>query len=88
MVLTGSVSTMKRKNLTGRDLRRGAPEESLSPGESLIIKKAHGKVFKLTRVDHGARDMNAAMERLFAQVPLEGKTVRTDLARIIIEERE
>jgi hypothetical protein len=46
---------MKPKEITGRDLRRGTPEETLFAGESLIIKKSSGKVFELTRVDPGEK---------------------------------
>jgi hypothetical protein len=79
---------MKKKHLTGRDLRRGTPEENLAPGESILIKKSRGKVFELTRVDPGAKSMNAGLDNLLAEMPPKGERVQTDLARIIIEERE
>ncbi len=79
---------MKRKQVTGRDLRRGTPEESLAPGESVLIKKRRGKVFELTRVDSGKKSMNASLDGLLAEMPPTGERVRTDLARVIIEERE
>lgn len=79
---------MKKKHLTGRDLRRGTPEENLAPGESVLIKKNRGKVFELTRVDPGAKSMNAGLDSLFVEIPPTGARVRTNLARIIIEDRE
>lgn len=79
---------MKAKHITGRDLRRKTPEENLAPGESVTIKKNGGKVFELTRVDAGHKSMNAALDRLLVEIPSQGKQVRTNLARIIIEDRE
>ena len=79
---------MKRKHLTGRDMRRGTPEESLAPGESVLIKKKGGKVFELRRVDAGAKSINSGLDNLLAEMPPEGDRVRTNLARIIIEDRE
>ncbi len=79
---------MKRKHLTGRDLRRGAPEENLAPGESVLIKKNRGKLIELTRVDPGAKSMNAGLDSLLAKMPPTGERVRTNLARVIIEDRE
>jgi hypothetical protein len=79
---------MKSKHITGRDLRRKTPEENLAPGESVTIKKNGGKIFELTRVDTGHKSINAGLDRLLAEIPSEGKRVRTNLARIIIEDRE
>jgi hypothetical protein len=45
------MSRKARKTITGRELRRGTPEERLMPGESLIVQKQGGKVFELRRVD-------------------------------------
>jgi len=79
---------MKLRQITGRDLRRSTPEETLAPGESVIVKKNGGKVFELKRVDPGPKSMKAGLDRLLAEMPSEGKRVRTNLARIIIEDRE
>ena len=79
---------MKAKRITGRELRRGTPEETLAPGESLLVRKSRGKVFELRRIDAGPKSMNAALDELLAEMPPEGKRVRTDLARILIEDRE
>lgn len=79
---------MKGKHITGRDLRRKTPEENLAPGESVTIKKNGGKVFELTRVDTARKSMNAGLDRLLAEMPPEGRRVRTNLARVIIEDRE
>jgi hypothetical protein len=79
---------MKRKHLTGRDLRRGTPEENLAPGESVLIKKSCGKVFELRRVDQGVKSMNAGLDRLLSEMPPTGPRTKTNLARVIIEDRE
>ncbi len=79
---------MKKKHLTGRDLRRRTPEENLAPGESVLIKKSRGKLFELRRVDQGAKSMNAGLDGLLAEMPPTGERVRTNLARVIIEDRE
>ena len=79
---------MAQKHISGRQLRHGSPEESLSPGESLIVKKRGGKVFRLTRTDAGGRDINAQMDQIFKDIPPEAPRVRTDLARLLQEERE
>jgi hypothetical protein len=74
--------------ISGRQLRHGSPEESLSPGESLIIKKRGGKVFQLTRTDAGKRDINAPMDQLFKDIPPEEPRTPTDVVRLFLEERE
>jgi hypothetical protein len=79
---------VKHKNITGRQLRHGAPEEQLAPGQSLLIEKRSGKRFQLTRVDAGSVDFNAQMDRIFKEIPPEGPRPKTDLARILLEERE
>lgn len=79
---------MKRRQITGRDLRRSTPEETLAPGESIIVKKSRGKVFELRRVDAGLKSMNAGLDRLLAEMPPEGKRLKTNLAHIVIEDRE
>jgi hypothetical protein len=79
---------MAQKNISGRQLRHGSPEESLSPGESLIIRKRGGKVFRLTRTDSGKRDILAQLDQLFKDIPLEGPRVKSDYVRAFLEERE
>jgi hypothetical protein len=76
------------KTISGRKLRRKAVEEQLAPGESVQVTKEGGKVFELRRIDPGQGDINAGLDRLLAEMPPEGKRVRTDLARIIVEDRE
>lgn len=79
---------MASKRITGRELRHGAPEENLSPGESLVIEKRGGKRFELTRIDTGPVNFNQQMDRVFREIPPEGKRVRTNLARTLLEDRE
>lgn len=79
---------MASKRITGRQLRHGAPEESLSPGQSLVIEKRGGKRFKLTRLDTGPVNFNEGMDQVFREIPAEGKPVKMNLARTLLEERE
>jgi len=79
---------MARKRITGRQLRHGAPEENLSPGQSLVIEKRGGKRFELTRIDTGPVNFNEQMEQIFREIPAEGKRVKTNLARTLLEDRE
>ena len=82
------MSTNSQKTITGRELRRGTPEERLIPGESVIVKKQGGKVFELKRVDVQPPSILAALDKLLEDIPNQGAPVRTNLARIIIEDRE
>ena len=79
---------MASKRISGRQLRHGAPEESLSPGQSLVIEKRGGKKFQLTRIDTGPVNFNEQMNEVFREIPPEGKRVKTNLARILLEDRE
>lgn len=79
---------MASKRITGRQLRHGAPEENLSPGQSLVIEKRGGKRFELTRIDSGPVNFNEQMDRIFREIPAEGRRVKTNLARTLLEERE
>jgi len=79
---------MATKRISGRQLRHGAPEENLSPGESIVIEKRGGKKFELTRIDKGPVNFNEQMDRIFQEIPAEGKRVKTDLARMLIEDRD
>ena len=73
---------MATKRITGRQLRHGAPEENLSPGQSIVIEN------ELTRIDRGPSNFNEHMDRVFQEIPAEGRRLKTNLARILIEERE
>jgi hypothetical protein len=79
---------MRDKRITGRQLRHGAPEESLSPGQSLVIEKRGGKRFELTRIDTGPVSFNEQMDRVFREIPREGERVKTNLARMLMEDRQ
>ncbi len=82
------MSTQARKTITGRELRRGTPEERLMPGETIIVRKQGGKVFELKRVDVRERSIIKGLDQLLEEIPSPAKPVRTDLARTIIEDRE
>jgi hypothetical protein len=41
----------------------------------------------LCRIDTGPVDFNGEMDRVFRGIPAEGKRVKTNLARILVEER-
>jgi hypothetical protein len=79
---------MATKTISGRQLRHGAPEESLSPGEAVRIQKRDGKTFELRRIDPGARDILAGLDEILAEIPTTGLGEPTDLARIVIEDRQ
>ena len=79
---------MPSKRISGRQLRHGAPEENLSPGQSLVIEKRGGKRFELTRIDTSPVNFNEQMEQIFREIPAEGKRVKTNLARTLLEDRE
>lgn len=79
---------MAGKRITGRQLRHGAPEENLSPGQSLVIEKRGGKKFELTRIDTGPVNFNQQMDQVFREIPAEGRRVKTNLARKLLQERE
>jgi len=79
---------METKRITGRQLRHGTPEENLSPGQSIVIEKRGGKRFELTRIDRGPANFNEQMDRVFQEIPAEGRRVKTNFASLIMEERE
>jgi hypothetical protein len=79
---------MSHRRISGRQLRHGSPEESLAPGQSVRVEKRGGKVFELTRIDAGVRNINVQLDQLFADLPPEGSRAKTNLAGIILEERE
>ena len=79
---------MKKKHITGRQLRHGSPEESLSPGESVQVHKRGGKVFELRRIDAGGKNILEGLDNLLLEMPATGPASSVDLSRIIIEDRE
>jgi hypothetical protein len=82
------LSTKAHKTITGRDLRRGAPEEGLRPGESVMIRKRSGKLFELKRVDPRPKSIVAAVDRIIEEVPIDGKRVKMDAVTFFLENRE
>ena len=76
------------RHISGRRLRREAVEEQLAPGESLRVNKEGGKVFELKRLDAGHKDINQGLDRLLSEMPPTGPRMRTNLSRIIVEDRE
>jgi hypothetical protein len=58
------------------------------PGESGIVQKHGGKFFELKRVDVQPESILKALDQLLEDMPNPGALVRTNLARIIIEDRE
>ena len=86
--MVSDMSKNAQKTITGRELRRGTPEEHLMPGESVTVKKQGGKVFELKRVDVQPQSLLKALDQLLEDIPTPGQPVRTNLARIIIEDRE
>jgi hypothetical protein len=77
-----------KKSISSRTLRREAVEETLAPGESIQIRKNGGKLFELRRTDAGTKNINAELDKLFLEIPIESGRKRTNLARNIIEDRE
>ena len=86
--MVSDMSTNAQKTITGRELRRSTPEERLMPGESIIVQKQGGKVFELKRVDVREKSILKGLDQLLQDIPNPGKPARTNLARIIIEDRE
>jgi hypothetical protein len=86
--MVSDMSKNAQNTITGRELRRGTPEERLMPGESVTVKKQGGKVFELKRVDVQPQSLLKALDQLLEDIPTPGQLVRTNLARIIIEDRE
>ena len=82
------LALLATKTISGRQLRHGAPEEALSPGETVRVKKRDGKIFELRRVDSGGRDILADLDQILEEIPTTGPVHVTDLARIIIEDRQ
>ena len=76
------------KTISARSLRREPVEERLSPGEAVHFSKRGGKKFELRRVDTKRRSINNAIDEILKEIPIVGKPVKTDFAKILSEERE
>jgi len=79
---------MAKPHITGRHLRHGSPEENLSPGESILVKKPRGKLFELKRIDSGEKNVLAGLDRLLSEMPPTGRRAAVNLSAIIIADRE
>lgn len=75
------------KIITGRDMKRGTPEETLGPGEALRVKKASGKKFLIIR-ESPAPELSALHEEIMREIPLSGPKQKTDLAAWHQEDEE
>lgn len=82
------MSTKLHKTITGRDLRRSAREETLAPGESILIEKKSGKIFELKRVDARPKSISKAIDRIIEEVPIQGSRVKMDVVKMFLEDRE
>jgi hypothetical protein len=60
----------------------------LVPREFVVTQKQGGKVFEHKRKDVQPRSILKALDQLLEDIPNPGEPVRTNLARIIIEDRE
>ena len=67
------------KTISSRALKRGHPEDRLSPGQSLLVKKSGVRQFELRRVDTPRRSHRAGLEEAMREVPNKGGP-RTDVA--------
>ena len=82
------LSDMKiSKTITGRELKRGTPEESLAPGEALRVKKSGGKEFLIVR-ETGAPNLADLHAEIMRDVPLTGPSQKTNLAAWHEEDEE
>ena len=75
------------KTITGRELKRGTPEESLAPGEALRVKKASGKEFLVLR-ETDTPDLAALHAEIMRDIPLDGPAQKTNLAEWHQEDEE
>jgi len=74
------VSDMKvTHTITGRELKRGTPEEGLAPGQALRVRKSSGKEFLVVRESSGP-DLADLHAEIMREVPLTGPRQKTDLA--------
>src|SRR5205807_51807 len=74
------VSDMRiSKTITGRELKRGTPEERLAPGEALRVKKSSGKEFLIVR-ETAAPDLADLHAEILRDIPLKGAAQKTNLA--------
>jgi hypothetical protein len=67
------------KTITARELKRGAPEDSLGPGEALRVKKAGGKQYLLVR-ETEIPNLADLHREIMRDIPVSGPTPKTDLA--------
>jgi hypothetical protein len=72
--------------ITIRQLKRGGPEGSLQPGESVTIRKSGGKTFELRRLELRPKSRVAAIRSIHKEIPNPGaKGPATDVAKWLRE---
>jgi hypothetical protein len=77
------------KAITIRQLKRGHPEDSLQPGESLAIRKGRGKTFELRRLDPKPPSRLALIREVHREIPDPGaKGPKLDVAKWLREMRD
>lgn len=82
------LTLMVKKTIGVRRLRPGAPEEALSSGEALRVKKRDGETFELRRVDSVVPDILANLDRIREEIPATDPAHPANLARMVVENRE
>jgi len=68
------------KTISSRTLKRGTPEDALGPGEALLVKKSHGRLFEVRRVDAPKRSRLQGLKEVMREVP-NRSTKKTDVVR-------
>jgi len=73
------------KTISSRRHKRSRPEDTLSPGETLLVEKPGGRQLELRRVDAPRRSRLAGLAEAMREVPNKGGP-RTDVAAWCAEE--
>jgi hypothetical protein len=75
------------KTISNREFKRGTHEETLAEGEALRVVKAGGKTFTVRR-ETASVSMSQLHADIMAEIPLDGPTQKTNLARMHEEDEE